>query len=381
MVAGSYQPHTAITAEADRAVDRLVVACGGVRDEHTACRIGLLVQAAGAMPALIEGRNPPVDATRRVTPTGETIELGLNGIAFGAGRHACPGRAQALALASTQLAFHRLHRGDTPLILPNAWDFASGAAFADAGFLAVGTTSLGVAAANGLPDAAGATLTQTLDLASRLVKLDVPITVDLEAGFGQDPSELSAQLWELGVAGVNIEDGRSDHLCEPVEQARFLRAFKDGAPGLFLNARIDTYWLGIMTDSTLERAKRYEQAGADGVFVPGLTDDRAISATANGVDVPLNVLAQPDAGRLAALGVRRISTGSLLYRSALGAAVQVAASLRDGRPLDPQAPSYEAVQTLVEASLDADGLRVPSRRVPDEPRLRSSEPGSSSWVA
>jgi len=347
VVARSYQPHVETTPDADRAVERLIAACGGTRDEATACRIGLLVQASPAVAALIAGANPPVASTRRVGPSDERVRVDLTGAAFGAGRHACPGRVHALALASRHLPFHRLHHGTTPLILPNAWDYASAAALADAGFAAVGTTSLGVAAANGLPDAAGATLTETLELARKLVRLPVPVTVDIEAGLGADPRELAAQLWDVQVAGVNIEDGRGDHLAAATEHANLLRAFKDAAPAIFLNARIDTHWLQLEQRTTIERAKRYADAGADGVFVPGLSDDQEISAVAAAVELPLNVLARGDIERLASLGVRRVSTGSLLFRAALGAAVSAARAARDGRPI-PEVPTYDAVQALAD---------------------------------
>jgi hypothetical protein len=162
VVARAYQPHTPITPQADDAVARLVAACGGVWDEATANRIGLLVQACDATNAHIAGKNPAVPVTRRVAPDGTTTEISLADAPFGLGRHACPGRAHAQALADG--TFHRLHQDDTPLVLPNAWDFASAAALVDAGFTAVGTTSLGVAAANGLRDAAGATRRETLNL-------------------------------------------------------------------------------------------------------------------------------------------------------------------------------------------------------------------------
>jgi 2-methylisocitrate lyase-like PEP mutase family enzyme len=345
-IAGCYQPHTRITAEADAAVERLIDECGAVADEVTAARIGLLVQASPALAALSRGDNPPVPVTRRVAPTGETIDVSLAGIAFGAGRHACPGRAHALALAARELPFHRLHYGQTPLILPNAWDYASGAALAQAGFAALGTTSLGVAAAAGVPDGEGRTLDETLALAEKLTRLNVPITVDLESGFGTDPAELAAQLAQLGVAGVNLEDGRGDTLTDPSQQAALLRTFKDAAPALFLNARIDTHWRGIETDTTISRAQRYAAAGADGIFVPGLDDDHEIAELVAAVDLPLNVLAQPNLERLTQLGVRRISTGSLLFRSAITAATTAANAVRDGQPL-PDAVSYKTLQTLI----------------------------------
>ncbi|MBE1878108.1 hypothetical protein [Myceligenerans pegani] len=97
-VAAAYQPHTPQTPEADRALERLVEACGGVKDERTAALIGLLVQACAATRAMIAGDDPPVPVTRRVDPSGAVVEVDLTGRPFGAGPHACPGRAHALAL-------------------------------------------------------------------------------------------------------------------------------------------------------------------------------------------------------------------------------------------------------------------------------------------
>jgi 2-methylisocitrate lyase-like PEP mutase family enzyme len=345
VVARAYQPHAAITAQADDAIARLVASCGGVWDEATANRIGLLVQASDATNAHIAGKNPPVPVTRRVAPDGTTIEISLAGAPFGLGRHACPGRAHAQALADG--TFHRLHQDDTPLVLPNAWDFVSAAALVDAGFAAIGTTSLGVAAATGLFDATGATRRETLNLARALAGLPVPISVDAEAGFGE-PASLAEELAEIGVAGVNLEDGRGNRLADPGTQALLLSSFKHAAPHLFVNARIDTHWLNVDHDSTISRALRYVDAGANGIFVPGLTDPGEIARVAAAVPAPLNVLAHPNltARGLAELGVRRISTGSLLFRTALRATVQAARAVRDGEPVSNEL-SYRDVQDLI----------------------------------
>jgi 2-methylisocitrate lyase-like PEP mutase family enzyme len=236
------------------------------------------------------------------------------------------------------------------LLLPNAWDVASAAALVETGFTAVGTTSLGVAAGHGLPDAAGLALAETLDLARRLARLPVPITVDIEAGFGADLEQLAGELSESGVAGVNIEDGRGAGLANSRDQADLIRAIKQGAPELFVNARIDTYWVGVAHQETLERARCYAGAGADGIFVPGLTDPTEIEHLVSSLDVPLNVLAQLPVTSLAELGVRRISTGSLLFRASLQAAVNTAIAVRDNIET-PDAFSYEHVQRLATPSL------------------------------
>jgi 2-methylisocitrate lyase-like PEP mutase family enzyme len=248
------------------------------------------------------------------------------------------------------MTFHDLHHAARPLVLPNAWDFASAAALCAAGFAAVGTTSLGVAAAAGLPDGEGVAREETVALARRIVGLPVPVTVDVEAGFGADLRELAAELASLGVAGVNIEDGRPGGvLADPVEQAGMVRAVTEGAPGLFVNARVDTWWLGVDRESTVERARAYRDAGADGVFVPGLAQEEEIAAVVAAVELPLNVLHVPALGveRLAELGVRRISTGSLLFRAALHAAVLTACAVRDGSPVADGVPGYADVQAMI----------------------------------
>ena len=261
--------------------------------------------------------------------------------------------------------FHALHHADRPLLLPNAWDFASAAALAAAGFAAIGTTSLGVAAANGLPDAAGLARDETLELARRLVRLPCPVTVDIEAGFSADPGEVSdlvAELAELGVAGINLEDGRGDHLAAPATQLALVRAVKRRAPEVFLNARTDTYWLGVdaSVPATLDRVRRYADAGADGVFVPGLAREEDIAAVTAAVPVPVNVLHLPDLGldRLAELGVRRVSTGSLLFRAALNAAVTTAVAVREGGPLPPISPAMRRSTRSAARSSPRDHLRA-----------------------
>lgn len=250
--------------------------------------------------------------------------------------------------------FRSLHHGDRPLVLPNAWDFASAAALVAAGFPAVGTTSLGVSAAAGLADAAGLARDVTLAVARLLVRLPVPVTVDIEAGFGADAravAEVAATLADIGVAGINLEDGRSGNtLHDPAAQAELITAVKERAPDLFVNARVDTYWLDVDHASTLDRMRTYRKAGADGIFVPGVRDPERIREVVAAVPLPVNMLflpGGPSVAEYAALGVRRISTGGLPFRAALAAAVDTARAVRDGGSLPPGIPSYADVQALV----------------------------------
>ncbi|MEV0368406.1 isocitrate lyase/phosphoenolpyruvate mutase family protein [Streptomyces sp. NPDC050636] len=286
---------------------------------------------------------------------------------------ASPSHASAFHASSSRAsAFHALHHADEPLLLPNAWDVASAVALAGAGHAAIGTTSLGVASAHGRPDGQGlpevrdATLALARGLAGRL---PCPFTIDIEGGFGDGPEQVSGvagELAEAGAAGLNLEDGLpgGGGLQDAACQAELIAAVKERAPGLFLNARIDTHWL---TDAppplsvTLARAEMYLAAGADGIFVPGVVGDEDISVLVAAVPAPLNVLFAPGrhtVSRLAELGVRRISTGSLLFRTALHAALAAAESVRAGRRpgtgpgAEDDVPGYAEVQRLA-----GEGLR------------------------
>jgi 2-methylisocitrate lyase-like PEP mutase family enzyme len=249
--------------------------------------------------------------------------------------------------------FRSLHVPGDPFLLPNAWDVASAAALAAAGFPAIGTTSLGVAAAHGLPDGRGAGRAETLALVRRLRRLPVLLTVDAEGGFGAGPAavaDLATELAEAGVVGINLEDGRTGGGLAPVaEQVALIAAVKSRVPELFVNARTDTHWLGTGdVEEAVSRTRAYAAAGADGVFVPGLADDDAIRTVTVAVGVPVNVLLLPGmtVPRLAALGVARVSTGSMLFRAALGAAVSAARSVARGEPGPGGLPGYAEIDAL-----------------------------------
>ncbi|QIB47198.1 isocitrate lyase/PEP mutase family protein [Streptomyces aureoverticillatus] len=254
-------------------------------------------------------------------------------------------------------AFRALHRTGDPLLLPNAWDHASAAALARAGFPAIGTTSLGVAAAAGKADATGAAREETVRLALGMARLPALITVDIEGGFSERPdevAELARELAAAGVAGVNLEDGRPDGILTATDpQCELIHAVKEAAPHLFLNARTDAYWLDAGGEKEArERTAAYQRAGADGVFVPGVQDEAVIAGLVDALDVPLNTLYSPGGlspRRLAELGVRRVSTGSLLFRAAVQQAVDVAREFTLGAVGKEGLPTYAEAQALAEA--------------------------------
>jgi len=263
------------------------------------------------------------------------------------------------ATALRRPEFAALHRPGHPFLLPNAWDVASALLIGQAGFPAVGTTSLGVTAAAGLVDGAGTGRACTLALAAAVgSRLAVPFSVDIEAGYSDDPDAvagLAAELASLGAAGINLEDAAAGARLRPVAaQAAIIRSVVAAAPVLFVNARTDTYWLSYGPQDgrlaeTITRLRAYADAGASGAFVPGCTDVRVVSALTSSVPVPLNVLWQPGVQTrpLAEAGVARISTGSAPYRRALAAGLATAVAARDGgQPPEPDLP-YAAVLELL----------------------------------
>jgi 2-methylisocitrate lyase-like PEP mutase family enzyme len=261
----------------------------------------------------------------------------------------------------TARAFAALHRAGQPFVLPNAWDVASALLLAGAGFRAVGTTSLGVTAAAGLVDGAGTGRAYTMALAAAIVpRLAIPVTIDLENGYSDDPREvadLAAELASLGAAGINLEDAAGAGLRPAAAQAEIIRAVVAAAPELFVNARTDTYWLqagspGGRLEETITRLRTYQDAGASGVFVPAMTAITDIAAVTAQVPLPLNLLWRPaqELAELAAAGVARVSTGSGPYRRALAAGLATAVAARDGSEPPAAEVPYAALLELLQAS-------------------------------
>jgi 2-methylisocitrate lyase-like PEP mutase family enzyme len=221
-----------------------------------------------------------------------------------------------------------LHVPGEPLVLPNAWDAASAQAVAAASFPVVATTSAGVAATLGYEDHEGAPGEEMLAAAGRIARsVDVPVTVDAEAGYGLEPRELVAALKRVGAAGCNLED--TDHstgaLRDPTEHAEWLQRVRDAAANedyaLVINARIDVFLSGSgELAEALERARSYFGAGADCVYPIGLADRATLGEFVSAAGGPMNVLASPKAptlAELAELGVARVSYGGLLHRHAM----------------------------------------------------------------
>lgn len=251
--------------------------------------------------------------------------------------------------------FRSLHVAGEPLVLANAWDVASAAVTAAAGAPAVATTSAGVAWSLGAPD--GDTLGRDLavDLVARVAAaVDVPVTADIESGFGTTPDEVAETVRRVvaaGAVGVNIEDnahtpGRP--LREIADQKARLAAARAASGAVFINARIDTFLAGAGgVTETVERALSYLDAGADGIFVPGVVDRTTISELVRAIPAPLNILVGPGApsvAELAALGVARASLGSSIAQAAYAVAQRAAEEAY-------QKGTYEAVADALDYGL------------------------------
>lgn len=234
--------------------------------------------------------------------------------------------------------FHRLHSGPL-LVLPNAWDAASAAVFAQSGFRAVATSSGAVAFAAGVPDGERLPRDQMLAALARIcAAVDLPVTADLEAGYGGSAAEVGETVRlaiEAGAVGINLEDGirqaGAAGLRPVAEQVERLRAAREAAEraglGLFVNARTDVFLAGIgepaaRVELAIERALAYvREGGADGAFVPGVVEPEAIRSIASAVPAPLNVFIRPGlppVPELQRLGVARLSLAVAPMLAALG---------------------------------------------------------------
>lgn len=269
--------------------------------------------------------------------------------------HSDPDTAQAL-----HQQFLALHRLDKPLYLPNVWDAASARLMEDAGAAALATSSAAMAWSLGYADgvdedAGGLPAGELLAAVQRMRRCTrLPLSVDVEGGYAESPEALAdfvLQLQALGVSGINLEDGL-DPPARLVAKITAIRARLAGRP-LFINARCDVELLALATPETAEaeclrRLRRYAEAGADGLFVPGLLDTERVRRLAAAVSLPLNLMVpDPSDARLPELraaGVRRFSCGPGLQLRALGTLMSAAAPwLRSG---NAPAPGYAGLNAL-----------------------------------
>jgi 2-methylisocitrate lyase-like PEP mutase family enzyme len=244
-------------------------------------------------------------------------------------------------------AFLALHSAGTPLLLPNVWDVASARIVEGAGFPALATSSAGVAFSLGYPDGQKIHKDRMMAAVARIAQaVKVPVSADVEAGYGNDPAAVSRMARAVimgGAIGLNLEDASGDAarpLLDLPLQLEKIRAIRTTAKqldvALVINARTDVYLLQVgepstRYDETIRRLSAYRDAGADCVFAPGLGDAATIKRLVSDVKCPVNILAgpgSPSVKELQALGVARVSLGSGPMRAALGTLRRVAEELR-----------------------------------------------------
>ncbi|XUW90653.1 isocitrate lyase/phosphoenolpyruvate mutase family protein [Burkholderia sp. M6-3] len=261
---------------------------------------------------------------------------------------------------SSVAAFRKLHDNTVPLRLANAWDAGSARLIESLGAKAVATTSAGFAWALGYPDGRQLPPDEVVDEVRRIARLlKVPLTVDIENGYSDDAAKVAQfvmRLVDLGIAGINIEDGRDAPPVLERKIAAISDAVAKSSNDLYINARSDVFLASLVDKSKLvtesiARGKRYIDAGADGLFLPALSNPKDIEAIVAAIDAPLNVMVVPglaDAKTLGQLGVRRLSAGGAVAQIVFDdARTLVKRFLEDGssEPLG-KGMAYAEIQSL-----------------------------------
>ncbi|MGS2764426.1 isocitrate lyase/PEP mutase family protein [Sinomicrobium sp. M5D2P9] len=221
--------------------------------------------------------------------------------------------------------FKALHQNDTPLLLANVWDAHTAKLAQEAGYTALGTSSHAIANSLGFKDGEEISFEALFFVVKHIVAVaKVPVSVDFEAGYADDPKQVAKyvkQLADIGVAGINLEDGVVKEgkriLGDATVLAAKIKAVK-ATTAIFINARIDTYTTKHPDsfNESVSRALIYKTAGADGIFLPLIEKETDIKSFITKVDLPLNVFTTPklpDYETLGKLGVKRISHGAKQY--------------------------------------------------------------------
>ena len=244
-------------------------------------------------------------------------------------------------------AFRAMHRGQKILLLPNAWDVASARVFQEAGIGAIATTSAGIAFSLGYPDGEKISREEMLMVVARIAAaVKVPVSADVEAGYGNRPEDAvttARGVIDAGAVGVNLEDrtnGARHSLTDLALQLEKIVAVRETATAMdvpiVLNARTDVYLLEVgpaerRYDEAQRRLAAFRDAGADCLFAPGVRDQETIGRLVRELRCPVNILAGPGSPTIAELeklGVARVSLGSGAMRAALGLARRIAEELK-----------------------------------------------------
>jgi len=266
-------------------------------------------------------------------------------------------------------AFRAMHSGKEILLLPNVWDVASARIVEEVGLGAIATTSAGIAFSLGYPDGQKISREEMMAAVARIARsVRVPVTADVEAGYGNTPEDAArtAQgVIEAGAVGLNLEDAASDPgtpLIELPLQLEKIRAVREAAASLkaplVLNARTDVYLLQVgdpakRYDEAVRRLRAFRDAGADCVFLPGVRDAATIGRLVSDLQCPVNILAgpgSPSVPELQKLGVARVSLGSGPMRATLGLLRRLAEELRKAGTYSAMdgAPPHDEINRVLE---------------------------------
>ncbi|TCC42900.1 isocitrate lyase/phosphoenolpyruvate mutase family protein [Kribbella capetownensis] len=213
--------------------------------------------------------------------------------------------------------FRALHHGGPPLILPNAWDPVSARIMAEAGFAAVATSSGAVARVLGYDDGQLTPPAEMFAAVAQIARaIDVPVTADLEAGYGLAPKEFVERVLDAGVVGCNLEDSVDRVLTDPARQADYLAEVRAAAGAdLVINARVDVFIRGGGVADAIARGRAYRRAGADCVY-PIMAPTDVLAEVVEGIGGPINAHAAiggPTSGEVIAAGAHRISYGTSIH--------------------------------------------------------------------
>jgi len=242
--------------------------------------------------------------------------------------------------------FLQLHQGRSPFLLGNIWDVNSAKIFAANGYKAIGTSSHAIAGSNGYDDGENISFETILRVAKRVVQIvSIPFTVDMEAGYSRTAKGINANIEKLhdaGVVGINLEDTIPGAARKLVDTALFGETIAAIAGHIsrknlqvFFNIRTDAFLLGMPSalEETLARIKVYENAGAGGIFIPGITGKTAIAEVVQAGRLPVNVMCMPglpDFDELELLGVKRISMGGFFYNKIYENVQQLSSAVLSG---------------------------------------------------
>lgn len=226
--------------------------------------------------------------------------------------------------------FKSQHEQSSPLYIGNVWDVSSSVMLENKNYKALGTSSAAIATSLGYEDGEEMSFDELVQVVETITaRISLPLTVDLEGGYSRNPEEISKNIMrlnELGVVGVNLEDSividGNRQIVDATEFGKTIKEIKkylaEKGAEIFLNVRTDFYIMGLENPlkETLLRSTLYEKAGADGIFVPCVTDEEDIKEIVKNITVPLNVMTMPTLPsfqKLQQLGVKRVSTGPFIY--------------------------------------------------------------------